>query len=113
MPTANGPGNPAATAYAVSWWIGLKSPEAPWYRTKSVTVSGGATYAPAGGKTGAAAGAADAGISEVRIDTCFIVVTNSSPAEKRVTTSVNAIVPPRRPALEYCRSTTWCAVSTV
>src|SRR5262249_457200 len=40
IPTENTVGNPAPLAYSSSWWIGLKSPDAPWYRTKSLRVSG-------------------------------------------------------------------------
>src|SRR5205807_2068291 len=40
IPTENTVRNPALLAYSSSWWIGLKSPDAPWYRTKSVRVSG-------------------------------------------------------------------------
>src|SRR5580704_1652622 len=39
MPMANTVGLPEASAKVWSWWIGLKSPEAPAYFTKSVRVS--------------------------------------------------------------------------
>ena len=30
MPTENTDGNPADLANSSSWWIGFKSPDAPW-----------------------------------------------------------------------------------
>jgi hypothetical protein len=30
IPTENTVGKPALFAYSSSWWIGLKSPDAPW-----------------------------------------------------------------------------------
>src|SRR5690606_16018259 len=51
MPTEKGVGKPAARANSSSWWIGFMSPEAPWYRTKSVRVTGPTTQGAGGGGT--------------------------------------------------------------